>query len=38
MKVLIISTSDIHGGAAIAAFRLMNALQTNGVNAQMLDE
>ncbi len=36
MKVLIISTSDIHGGAAIAAFRLMNALQTNGVNAQML--
>ncbi len=36
MNVLIINTSDIHGGAAIAAFRLMNALNANGVNAKML--
>lgn len=39
MNVLIISTSDIHGGAAIAAFRLMGALNSgkfNGVEARML--
>lgn len=36
MNVLIISTSDIHGGAAIAAFRLMNALRAGGVGAKML--
>lgn len=36
MNVLIISTSDIHGGAAIAAFRLMNALRAKGVAAKML--
>lgn len=36
MKILIVNTSDIHGGAAIAAFRLMNALNTNGENAKML--
>lgn len=36
MNVLIISTSDIHGGAAIAAFRLMNALRAKGVRAKML--
>lgn len=36
MNVLIINTSDIHGGAAIAAFRLMNALNANSVNAKML--
>lgn len=36
MQVLIISTSDIHGGAAIAAYRLMNALNTYGVEARML--
>ncbi|MDO5663695.1 MAG: glycosyltransferase family 4 protein [Bacteroidia bacterium] len=36
MNVLIVSTSDIHGGAAIAAFRLMNALNANGVNAKMI--
>ena len=36
MNILIISTSDIHGGAALAAFRLMNALNACGVNANML--
>ncbi len=36
MKILIVNTSDIHGGAAIAAFRLMNALNANGENAKML--
>ena len=36
MNILMISTSDIRGGAAIAAFRLMNALNANGVSAHML--
>jgi len=36
MKILIVNTSDIHGGAAIAAFRLMNALNANGESAKML--
>ena len=36
MKILIVNTSDIHGGAAIAAFRLMNALNASGKNAKML--
>ena len=36
MNTLFISTSDLHGGAAIAAFRLMNALQTKGMNVKML--
>ena len=36
MNVLIVNTVDIHGGAAIAAYRLMNALRTNGVAAKML--
>lgn len=36
MNILIISTSDIHGGAAIAAFRLMNALRAEGQYAKML--
>ncbi|MFA6702157.1 MAG: glycosyltransferase family 4 protein [Dysgonamonadaceae bacterium] len=36
MNVLIVSTSDIHGGAAIAAFRLMRALQTVGTNVKMI--
>lgn len=36
MNVLIISTSDILGGAAIAANRLMSALQNSGVNVKML--
>lgn len=35
MNVLIVNTSDIHGGAAIAAFRLLNALKSNGVNVKM---
>ena len=36
MQILIVNTSDIHGGAAIAAFRLMNALNANGESAEML--
>lgn len=36
MKVLIISTYDISGGAAIAAYRLLKGLQQNGIEAQML--
>ncbi|MCW1736137.1 glycosyltransferase family 4 protein [Anaerorudis cellulosivorans] len=36
MNILLISTSDLHGGAAIAAFRLMNALQAKGMNVNML--
>lgn len=36
MKILIVNTSDIHGGAAIAAFRLMNALNASGESAKML--
>src|SRR5690554_2871871 len=36
MNILIISTSDIHGGAAIASFRLMNALLSRGEKVQML--
>ena len=36
MKVLLISTSDMVGGGAIAAFRLMEALNNNGVKAKML--
>ena len=36
MKVLIVSTSDLHGGAAIAAYRLMEALVVAGVDAQMV--
>lgn len=36
MKVLLVSTSDISGGGAIAAFRLMEALNDNGVEAKML--
>lgn len=36
MNILIISTSDIHGGAAIAAYRLMGALQNSGENVKML--
>ena len=36
MNILIISTSDIHGGAAIASFRLMNALLTRGEKVKML--
>jgi len=36
MNILIISTSDIHGGAAIASYRLLTALHTQGVKAKML--
>ena len=36
MKVLLISTSDLAGGGAIAAYRLMEALNNNGVKAKML--
>lgn len=36
MKVLLINTSETAGGAAIAAARLMEALNQNGVKAKML--
>ena len=36
MKVLLINTSDHTGGAAIAAQRLMKALQGQGIEAKML--
>lgn len=36
MKVLIVSTSELQGGAAIAARRLMDALNHTGVEARML--
>ncbi len=36
MNILIVSTSDIRGGAAIAAYRLMNALKSSGKNVKML--
>ena len=36
MKVLLVSTSDMVGGGAIATFRLMEALNNNGVKAKML--
>lgn len=36
MNVLIINTSETVGGAAVAAKRLMEALNHNGVNARML--
>ncbi|MDR1517920.1 MAG: glycosyltransferase [Dysgonamonadaceae bacterium] len=36
MKVLIVSTSDVQGGAAIAAYRLMQALNANGVDSKMM--
>ena len=36
MKVLIINTSDLIGGAAIAANRLMKSLNSAGVDTQML--
>ena len=36
MNVLIVNTSDKTGGAAIAASRLMEALNANGVKARML--
>ena len=36
MKVLILSTYERSGGAAIAASRLLHALRKNGVDATML--
>lgn len=36
MKILIINTSDTYGGAAVAAYRLMNALQAEGKQVKML--
>lgn len=36
MKILLLNTNDISGGAAIAAYRLLKGLQRNGVQAQML--
>ena len=36
MKILIISTSDIQGGAARAAYRLHKALLAENVDSQML--
>lgn len=36
MKILIISKSDLRGGAAIAAYRLMQALNTTDVSAKMM--
>ncbi len=36
MKILIVSTSDILGGAARAAYRLHRSLLNQGINSQML--
>lgn len=36
MNILIVSTSDIYGGAAVAAFRLMHALRSCGDNVTMI--
>lgn len=36
MNILIVNTSDIHGGAAMAAYRLMEALHAGGENVKML--
>lgn len=36
MKILLLNTNDISGGAAIASYRLLKGLQQNSVQAQML--
>ena len=36
MRVLIVNTSEKTGGAAVAANRLMEALNNNGVKAKLL--
>ena len=36
MRVLIVNTSEKTGGAAVAANRLMDALNNNGIKAKML--
>ena len=36
MKIIVINTNDIEGGAAIAAYRLLKGLQQSRIEAQML--
>lgn len=36
MKLLLLNTNDISGGAAIAAYRLLKGLQQSGMEAEML--
>ncbi len=36
MKILLLNTNDISGGAAMAAYRILKGLQQNGIEAQML--
>ena len=36
MKILIVNSSDINGGAARAAYRLHRSLLEQGVDSQML--
>jgi len=36
MRILLVNTTEHNGGAAIAANRLMSALNDNGVKAKML--
>ncbi len=36
MKIILINTNDIEGGAAIAAYRLLKGLQQSRIEAQML--
>ena len=36
MKILIVNTSDIEGGAARAAYRLHKSLLQQGIDSQML--
>jgi len=36
MKVLIVNSSDIQGGAARAAYRLHNSLLNRGIDSRML--
>jgi len=38
MKILLLNTNDISGGAAIATYRLLKGLQQNGVEALMLTQ
>ena len=36
MKIVLVSREDVHGGAAISCFRLLNALNNNGIAAKSL--
>ena len=36
MKIVILSSSDVRGGAARAAYRLHKALSSNGIDSYML--